>query len=53
MILPIYEHIMQENRELRALVKHLEAELAQLQKETNRESGVANSGDESGKIENP
>ena len=52
MILPIYENMMQENRKLRALVEHLKAELAQLQKETNRESEVANSGDGSGKFEN-
>ena len=53
MILPIYENMMRENRELRALVKYLEAELAQLRERTNRESEVANSGDGSGKFENP
>jgi len=52
MILPIYEHIMQENRKLRRLVEHLKAELAQLQERTNGESKVANSRDGSGKFEN-
>ena len=40
MILPIYEHIMQENRKLRALVERLKAELAQLREGTKRESEV-------------